>query len=262
MTGQTLAIEGLTATAVIDGQRHILVDDLSLAVQQGRILALVGASGSGKSMTCSAALGVLPPGVTMAAGRVTIDDVPYGATALRGRHVASIMQNPRSAFNPVRTMRDHAAETLRALGTMGADAEDRIAHCMQAAGLEEVKAVLSLHPFEMSGGMLQRMMIALALLGDAPFLFADEPTTDLDLVVQMRILELLEKLVEERRLGVLLVTHDMGVVARLADDVAVLDHGRLVEQAPVMTIFHQPGHPVTRMLVNAHLSLYGMEAIA
>lgn len=259
MTSQTFSIEDLTVTTVRDGQSHILVDDLTLTVRRGRILALVGASGSGKSMTCSAALGVLPSGVKTLRGRVAIDGAPYETSALRGRYVATIMQNPRSAFNPVRTMRDHAVETLRALGKLGPDVEDRMAHCMQAAGLDDVKTILGLHAFEMSGGMLQRMMIALALISEAPFLFADEPTTDLDLVVQLRVLELLEKLVEDRGLGILLVTHDMGVVAKLADDVAVLDQGRLVEKAPVMDIFHNPRHEVTRMLVSAHLSLYGME---
>ncbi|MDS7596989.1 nickel import ATP-binding protein NikD [Agrobacterium tumefaciens] len=259
MTSKTLCIEELTATAMIDGQRRVLVDNLSLTVQRGRVLALVGASGSGKSMTCSAALGVMPPGVTMMHGRVTIDGQAYNAATLRGRHVATIMQNPRSAFNPVRTMRDHAVETLRALGKQNSDAGDRIEHSMRAAGLDDIKTILGLHAFEMSGGMLQRMMIALALLSEAPFLFADEPTTDLDLVVQLRVLELIEKLAEERGMGVLLITHDMGVVARLADDVAVIDHGRLVEQASVMDIFHRPQHHVTRTLVSAHLSLYGME---
>ena len=169
------------------------------------------------------------------------------------------MQNPRSAFNPVLTMRDHAVETLKALDRHGADAEHGIELAMAEVGLEEPQRVLDMHAFEMSGGMLQRMMIALALLSEAPYLFADEPTTDLDLVVQMRILELIEKLVRERGLGVLLVTHDMGVVARLADDVAVLDFGMLVEQAPVEEIFSTPRHEVTRMLVEAHLALYGME---
>lgn len=262
MTSKTLTIEELTATTMIDGQCRTLVNNLSLTIERGRILALVGASGSGKSMTCSAALDLLPPGVMAARGRIAIDGVPHDASALRGRQVATIMQNPRSAFNPVLTMRDHAIETLRALGKLGADVEDQIMRCMKAAGLDEVKSILALHAFEMSGGMLQRMMIALALLSEAPFLFADEPTTDLDLVVQLRVLELLEKLARERGLGILLVTHDMGVVARLADDVAVLDNGRLVEQAPVMDIFHAPRHEVTRMLVSAHLSLYGVELTA
>ncbi|OHV82878.1 ATP-binding cassette domain-containing protein [Rhizobium sp. LCM 4573] len=259
MTGEILSIENLSVEALVGKETRLLVDGLSLTVRRGRISALVGASGSGKSMTCSAALGVLPPGVDLASGRVTIDGVARDAATLRGRHVATIMQAPRSAFNPVRTMSDHAIETLKALGRFGSDAADRIEASMTAVGLNDVKRVLGLHAFEMSGGMLQRMMIALALLSEAPFLFADEPTTDLDLVVQLRVLELLERLVEERNLGVLLVTHDMGVAARLADDVAVLDRGRIVEQAPVMDIFQAPRHHVTCMLVRAHLSLYGME---
>lgn len=257
----TLSIEGLTVVAGsgsgADGA--VLVRDLTLEVRRGRVLALVGASGSGKSMTCMAALGTLPPGTRTLSGRVRLDGADCAAAALRGRHVATILQNPRSAFNPVRTMRDHALETLAALGLSGPDAEARIAAAMAEAGLDEPARILPLHAFEMSGGMLQRMMIALALLADAPFLFADEPTTDLDLLVQMRILDLLERLVAARGLGVLLVTHDMGVVARLADDVAVLDQGRLVECAPVEEVFQAPRHPVTRMLVAAHLALYGLE---
>lgn len=258
-TSDTLSIEGLTVAAGRDGAGPVLVRDLTLEVRRGRVLALVGASGSGKSMTCMAALGTLPPGTRALSGRVRLDGAECPPASLRGRQVATILQNPRSAFNPVRTMRDHALETLSALGLSGPDGEARIAAAMVEAGLDEPARILSLHAFEMSGGMLQRMMIALALLADAPFLFADEPTTDLDLVVQMRILDLLERLVAARGLGVLLVTHDMGVVARLADDVAVLDHGRLVECAPVEEVFQAPRHPVTRMLVAAHLALYELE---
>lgn len=256
-----LSIEGLTVAAGsgsgADGA--VLVRDLTLEVRRGRVLALVGASGSGKSMTCMAALGTLPPGTRALSGRVRLNGAECAPAALRGRQVATILQNPRSAFNPVRTMRDHALETLAALGLSGPDGEARIEAAMAEAGLDEPARILPLHAFEMSGGMLQRMMIALALLADAPFLFADEPTTDLDLLVQMRILDLLERLVAARDLGVLLVTHDMGVVARLADDVAVLDQGRLVECAPVEEVFQAPRHPVTRMLVAAHLALYGLE---
>lgn len=259
LTAKSLSIRNVTVTAPHGDHAHVLVDDLSLTLQPGRVLALVGASGSGKSMACAASLGVLPPGVLLEAGEVLLDGKSLPARELRGRHVATIMQNPRSAFNPVLTMRDHAVETLKALDRHGADAEHGIELAMAEVGLEEPQRVLDMHAFEMSGGMLQRMMIALALLSEAPYLFADEPTTDLDLVVQMRILELIEKLVRERGLGVLLVTHDMGVVARLADDVAVLDFGMLVEQAPVEDIFSTPRHEVTRMLVEAHLALYGME---
>lgn len=259
LNNESLAINDLTIIARHGDHSHRLVSNLSLTVHPGRVLALVGASGSGKSMTCAAALGVLPPGVIQENGIVMLNGTAVKPDVLRGRHVASIMQNPRSAFNPVRTMRYHAEETLRAVGRLSAEAEARVESAMQEVGLEDPARVLDLHAFEMSGGMLQRMMIALALLSEAPYLFADEPTTDLDLVVQMRILELIERLVRERGLGVLLVTHDMGVVAKLADDVAVMDFGQLLEQGPVEQIFRAPQHIVTRLLVQAHLSLYGME---
>jgi nickel transport system ATP-binding protein len=259
LTPRSLSIDHLTVTTEHNGQRRALVEDLSLTVRRGRVLALVGASGSGKSMTCAAALDTLPPGVRISTGRVLVDDTPQPPEALRGRMVATIMQNPRSAFNPVRTMRDHALETLKAVGRAGPNAHQTILAALTEVGLEDPKHVLGLYPFEMSGGMLQRMMIAIAVLSEAPFLFADEPTTDLDLVVQMRILDLLEQLARDRGLGMLLVTHDIGVVARLADDVAIIDQGRVVEQAAVETLFTAPQHPMTRMLVREHLSLYGLE---
>ncbi len=258
LTPKHFTLENLTIATGAENF-HLLVDDLSLEMTRGRVLALVGASGSGKSLSCSAALGVLPPGVARIGGRILVDGEVRPAERLRGRTVATIMQNPRSAFNPVKTMREHVMETLTAIGRSRRDAEGKIEAALREVGLDEPEAVLGLYPFEMSGGMLQRMMIAIALLSEAPFLVADEPTTDLDVVVQMRILALLEGLVREHDLGVLLVTHDMGVVARLADDVAVLDHGRLVETASVDEIFHRPKHPVTRMLVGAHLARYGME---
>ncbi|WP_342323181.1 nickel import ATP-binding protein NikD [Kosakonia sp. BYX6] len=234
-----------------------LVQDVSLTLQRGRVLALVGGSGSGKSLTCAAALGVLPPGVRQTAGRILIDHQPVSPQVLRGVTVATVMQNPRSAFNPLRTMAAHARETCQALGKP-ADDKTLIA-ALHSVGLDDAKRILGLYPFEMSGGMLQRMMIALALLSDAPFIVADEPTTDLDAVAQAKILDLLETIVHERQPGMLLVTHDMGVVARLADDVAVMDNGRIIERGAVEALFNAPQHPLTRQLVAAHLALYGME---
>ncbi len=130
---------------------------------------------------------------------------------------------------------------------------------IEAVGLENAARVLKLYPFEMSGGMLQRMMIAMAVLCESPFIIADEPTTDLDVVAQARILDLLESIMQKQAPGMLLVTHDMGVVARLADDVAVMSDGKIVEQGDVETLFNAPKHAVTRSLVSAHLALYGME---
>lgn len=234
-----------------------LVHGVSLTLKRGRVLALVGGSGSGKSLTCAAALGILPPGVRQTAGLILADGKPVSPGELRGTKIATIMQNPRSAFNPLRTMADHARETCRAQDKPADDAT--LIAAMAAVGLENARRVLRLYPFEMSGGMLQRMMIALALLCDAPFIVADEPTTDLDAVVQARILDLLVSIMHTRGPGMLLVTHDMGVVARLADDVAVMDSGNIVEQGDVETIFSAPRHDITRSLVAAHLALYGLE---
>jgi len=234
-----------------------LVQEVSLTLQRGRVLALVGGSGSGKSLTCAAALGVLPAGVRQTAGQLLADNQPVTPQALRGTTVATIMQNPRSAFNPLRTMAGHARETCLALGKP-ADHATLLA-ALQDVGLEDAERVLTLYPFEMSGGMLQRMMIAMALLSDAPFIVADEPTTDLDVVAQARILDLLAQIMRERQPGMLLVTHDMGVVARLADDVAVMDNGRIIEQGAVEALFSAPQQDVTRELVAAHLALYGLE---
>lgn len=262
MTGHLLAIDHVTVETTRADARLTLVNDVSLRIRRGAVLALVGASGSGKSLTIGASLDVLPPGVRRSAGAVSIDGAPQTFSALRGQQVAVIMQNPRSAFNPVRTMRDQAWETFRALGTPREEWEGRIELAMRDAGLDDPRHVLGLHPFRMSGGMLQRMMIALALASGSPFLFADEPTTDLDLIVQRDILDLLDRLRAERDLGVLLVTHDMSVVARLADDVVVMDAGRVVEEGPVARIFANPVHPATQRLVTAHFSLYRAAAAA
>ncbi|RCK49857.1 nickel ABC transporter ATP-binding protein [Thalassospira profundimaris] len=259
MAPSTLSIANLTVTTQKNGEIRKLVDGLSLDIASGRVLALVGASGSGKSLSCAACLDVLPAGVMRQSGQVTLDGAGVDFATLRGRIVSSIMQNPRSAFNPVMTMKAHARETLKALGLPRDAGNARLIAAFEDVGLEEPEHILDLHPFEMSGGMLQRVMIALALLGDPPFLFADEPTTDLDLVVQKHILDLLEGVVMRRGMGILLVTHDMGVVARLADDVAVMDAGKIVEQAPVHQVFERPSHQITRNLVAAHLSLYGQE---
>jgi nickel transport system ATP-binding protein len=260
MDAETLAIKGLSIAAVRAGRNVSLVSDLSLDLRTGETLALVGASGCGKSMTCSGAQGVLPPGVTRRAGRLLVDGREVAPEAARGRVVATVLQNPRSAFNPVRNMFDHAREVCRVAGAPRNSDRGAVLAAFADVGLDEGEALLDLFPFEMSGGMLQRVMIALALLSGAPFLFADEPTTDLDLVVQDRILGVLGDIVTRRGLGMLLVTHDMGVVARLASRVAVMAQGRIVEQAPVEEIFTAPRHEATRGLVAAHTALYAEHA--
>ncbi|WP_142846594.1 ATP-binding cassette domain-containing protein [Telmatospirillum sp. J64-1] len=257
-----LRVEGLRIATRRHGQPLELVRGIDLDIRRGQVTALVGASGSGKSLTCLALQGLMPPGVECLDGRVLLDGREVAPATLRGRQVATVMQAPRSAFNPVLTMAAHARETLAARGITGSDAERRILAALAETGLAEPERVLRLHAFQMSGGMLQRMMLALALMSEAPFLLADEPTTDLDLVLQAQVLALIERLAVSRDLGVLLVTHDMGVVARLADHVAVMDHGRIVETGTAADIFASPRAAPTRALVAAHLALYPEEEVA
>ena len=234
----------------------MLVQGVSFTLRQGRVLGLVGTSGSGKSLTTMAMLDLLPPGVRQVAGMVALDNAPADRAALRGKKVGLVQQAPRAGFNPLVTIGRHFSETLACDGIRGAAARERAAGLLREVGFEEPDTVTGLYPSQLSGGMLQRAMLALALCRDPDFLLADEPTTDLDLVVQAQLLDLMERLVVRRGLGLLLVTHDFSVIARLADQVVVMDAGRVVEQQPVHGIFEDPAHPRTQALLAAHLALY------
>lgn len=190
------------------------------------------------------------------------DKILQSAAAQRGsgKIFANIMQNPRTAFNPLLSMRAHIAETMRAAGGFGEGARGEIAQTLRSVGLGE--SVLGLYPHQLSGGQLQRVMIALALFTRARFIIADEPTTDLDLAVQSTILRLLRQIASERGIGVLLITHDFGVTASIADRVAVMSEGEIVERGSVREIFAAPQQAVTKELIAAHLSLYGGELAA
>lgn len=247
----TLKISGLT----LKHRQRTLVESVELTLKAGEVHALVGASGSGKSLTCLGILDLLPPGVHSSGASLLLDGQAVAAASLRGREVALVLQNPRSAFNPVRSLRQHALETLQARGIRGGDAEQLIHATLLEVGLFDGQRILDSFAFQLSGGMLQRTMIALALLADSRFLLADEPTSDLDVVAQARFLDLLERLMVHRNLGVLLITHDMGVVARCADQVTVMAQGRIVEQADVHSLFHAPQSQEARTLLAAHHSL-------
>ena len=248
---RTLSIQGLC----LKHQQRTLVEQLDLTLKAGEVHALVGASGSGKSLSCLGILDLLPPGVHSQGGTLRLDGHVVQPAQLRGREAALVLQNPRSAFNPVRSLRQHALETLGSRGLRGVHADQLILDTLNEVGLNDGPRVLDSFAFQLSGGMLQRFMIALALLADSHFLLADEPTSDLDVVAQARFLDLLERLVAQRNLGVLLITHDMGVVARCADQVSVMAHGRIVEQADVHTLFHTPQSEEARTLLAAHHAL-------
>ncbi|MGO3029116.1 ATP-binding cassette domain-containing protein [Pseudomonas helleri] len=250
MSGQ-LQLRGLH----IEHRGDPLVNGIDLTLNAGQICALVGASGSGKSLTCLGMLDLLPDNLQRLSGELLLDGITVTAQQLRGRVIAMILQNPRSAFNPVRTLRQHAEETLAVRGIKGAQARMRMNEAVSDVGLVDVERVLDSCAFQLSGGMLQRMMIALALMAESRFLLADEPTSDLDVVAQARFLDLLERLTAQRGLGVLLVTHDMGVVARSCDHVAVMESGLIVEKADVRTLFDSPQSAAAGALLHAHRTL-------
>ncbi|EGY24903.1 ABC transporter family protein [Desulfovibrio sp. A2] len=246
-----------------------LVGPVDLTVERGQVVCLVGPSGCGKSLTCMALLGMLPEGVVRAAGSIrvvgqAVDGAPpERLRLLRGRNAAYVLQNPASCFDPVFTIAAHFQETLTAhlpdAATNGSRTGWRKAalSALREVGFADADAILRHYPFQMSGGMLQRVMIALALMLDVELLIADEPTTDLDLPSQARVLDLLDQVRRTRNTAILLVTHDLSVAARMADHMAVMRHGRVVEQGDARALFAAPRHPYTQALLAAHHRLYG-----
>ncbi len=262
MSCTRLEIRNLTV-ALADGSR-VLVDDVSLVVPAGGTVAVVGESGAGKSMTTRAIMDLLPNGVVRTGGDVFIGDRHLGGLdrrslrAVRAGDLGVVMQNPTSAFDPVFTVESHFADTIAASGRRLSRRDRRAvaADAIREAGLAEAETVLSAFPFQLSGGMLQRVMVALALVNNPEFLIADEPTTDLDLVSQRRVLDLLRDRVRDRHLGLLLITHDLAVAAALAETAAIMRDGKIVESGAVRDILGKPEHPYTRELVQAHHNLY------
>lgn len=237
-----------------------LLSDINFDACPGRVMGLVGESGSGKSLTCLSILSILPKNMTME-GDISIDGTLLDENTdwrnIRSRKMGMILQNPMSCFDPVFTIRTHFKETLAAHGMLSQDSEQRMLTALEEVGFADPAPVPDLYPFQMSGGMLQRVMVALALIMKAPFLIADEPTTDLDTVAQARVLDLLDGLKQNRGLGMLLVTHDLGVIARLADDMAVMYQGRIIERGTVHEIFANPQHAYTQRLIETHLDFCG-----
>jgi nickel transport system ATP-binding protein len=244
-----------------------LVKGVSFSVGKGEILGLIGQSGCGKSVTCLSLLGLLPPNLRRTGGEVWLNGTAIthlGAREVRfhrGRGAAMILQNPMSCFNPIVTIRHHFVETLASHRLMDSDrGKQSVRDSLGEMGFTNPDEILGLYPFQMSGGMLQRVMISLALSLEAPLLIADEPTTDLDVLSQAGILNHLKELRGKHEMGILLVTHDLGVIASLADRVAVMEEGEIVETGSVTQIFSEPVHPFTKMLLKAHFGLYGVFA--
>ncbi|RJQ09135.1 MAG: ABC transporter ATP-binding protein [Bacillota bacterium] len=234
------------------------VDGVSFSLQPGRTLALVGESGSGKSATALAIPRLLPDppgrvtgGQVLLRGRDLLELDPDEMPRVRGREIAMVFQEPASALNPVMTVGDQVAESVRTHRRPGGPVRAAVIEALARAGVPAPEKRLRQYPHELSGGLKQRVLIAIALACGPSVLIADEPTTALDVTVQARILDLLAYLGRRLGLALLLITHDLGVVARTAERVAVMYAGRVVETAPVGRFFRSPLHPYSRGLLEA-----------
>ncbi|MBK3495059.1 ABC transporter ATP-binding protein [Viridibacillus sp. YIM B01967] len=249
------------AVSTPHGMNHT-VHNVNLKLEAGKVLGLVGESGSGKTMTCMSLLNLLPEKAEVMQGNIKFKDIDLlncpteDMRKVRGSEIALIMQNPMIAFNPVRTIERHFIETLRTHLTVTKRQARKIAvDFLGEMDLPNPESVLKQYPFQLSGGMLQRVMIAITMSLNPSVLIADEPTTALDATNQLQVLKQLDKLRKEYNTGILLVSHDLGVIAQLADEVAVMYGGYIVEQAPVLELFNHPKHPYTRVLLESRLGL-------
>ena len=251
-----LAVERLTVAYAGEGGRVRAVDDVSFAIQRGEVLGLVGESGSGKSTVASAVIGLLAANAMVESGRVLIEGEDLGALSgealrkVRGNRLGVVFQDPLSSLTPSIRVGAQIAEVLRAhRGLSAAAAERRAVELLASVEVPDPALRARAYPHQLSGGMQQRVLIATALACDPDVLILDEPTTALDVTTQATILDLVVDLKRRVRAGILYITHDMGVVARLCDRVAVLYAGQLLEEGTVEDIFHRPRHPYTKGLL-------------
>jgi len=258
-TEPVLRVEGLTiGFPTRDGGIGLAASDVSFELRPGRTLGLVGESGCGKSVTLRALMGLVQYPGELLGGSVALDGDELlalderGWERVRGARVAMISQDPMTSLNPVFTVGDQLVEVLRAKRGMGRGAARAEAEALlDRVGIRAAGRRLSAYPHELSGGMRQRVMIAIAIAARPRVLLADEPTTALDVTVQDQILELLAELREELEMATILVSHDLGVVGQVCDDVAVMYAGRVVERGPVGDVLDRPRHPYTEGLAHA-----------
>ena len=261
MDGALLSVENLCTQFRTRRGLVKAVDHVDLQIREGEILALLGESGCGKSVTSLSLMGLIPPdgsGSGTVTGRVMFNAVDLlkldhaEMRKLRGKDISMIFQEPLTSLNPVMTVGRQISEALICHGVAGKrEARDRTVQLLREVGISDPDSRFDSYPHELSGGMCQRVMIAMAISCDPKLLIADEPTTALDGTIQKQILNLIHALRERRNTAVLLITHDLGVVAEHADRVSVMYAGKVIEEAPVDVLFASPAHPYTRGLLDS-----------
>jgi peptide/nickel transport system ATP-binding protein len=236
----------------------VALDGVSLEIAAGEILGVVGESGAGKSLTGAAIIGLLDPPGRIAGGEIRlagrrIDNLPYAEMRkVRGRQIGAIFQDPLTSLNPLYTIGRQLAETIRThLPVTDHEARQRAIRLLQETGIPAAEQRIDQYPHQFSGGMRQRVVIALALAAEPRLIVADEPTTALDVSIQAQIISLLKRVCEEHGASVMLITHDMGVIAETCDRVAVMYAGRIAEIGPVHDVIHAPAHPYTLGLMGS-----------
>jgi len=255
--GALLSVRNLRIEVGTDGESFEVVTGATLAARRGEVVGVVGESGSGKSLTLRAIAGLLPQGVTVGAGEVHVGDIDVtkadsaALRRLRGGVVGMIFQEPMTALNPTMRVGDQIAEALTSHGVGKGEARRRVVELLDAVRITDAAKRSRDYPHQLSGGMRQRVMIAIALACRPPLVIADEPTTALDVTIQAQVLEMLRELKDRFNLALLLITHDFGVIAEMADRVAVMRGGQLVEQGPVRQILRAPSHEYTQRLLRA-----------
>lgn len=257
MADNILSVRGLT-TAFSGSRGDVTVlDDVSFDVGRGRIVGLVGESGSGKSMTALSLMGLVPkPQGRVSARSILLDGQELsqlddaGMRRIRGRDIAMVFQEPMTSLNPVRRVWEQVGEPLAIHQGLGRRAiRDRVLEMFELVGIPEPKSRLDAYPHQLSGGLRQRAMIAMGLICEPKLLIADEPTTALDVTTQAQILRLMVELRDRVGTSIIMITHDLGIIAEMCDEVNVMYAGQMVEQADVFDLFERPAHPYTRGLL-------------
>lgn len=241
-----------------DSKEIPIVNDISFQLNKGETLGIVGESGCGKSMTSLALMGLLPPGVNWQSGDIILEEMHFKNfknkdwRSVRGKKISMIFQEPMSSLNPVYTVADQIMEiVLNHENVTKRQARVRALEMLKLVGIPRPEQVLDEYPHQLSGGMRQRVMIAIALACNPEILIADEPTTALDVTIQAQILELMKEIQDKLHMSIVLITHDLGVVAEMCDRVMVMYAGQIVEKAKVVDLFDSPKHPYTQGLLES-----------